>query len=244
MSLIIIAPDGKLVRQDFFEAPYCSFVHDFLMTRDHVIFPVLPLSGDMNRAKRGGPAYAWDPEKPALLGVVGRREPIDTLKWFRIAPCYVFHTFNAWTDGGVIHCDVVKYSRAPFFPDVEGNPAPASSPGSPIRWSIDLTGGTDDVKETQLSDATGEFPRCDERYAGLQYRHAFFCAPDPKQTGSPVFPSIAHLDLASGRTTSYSVPAGDALSEAVFAPRSAGRRKGTDFCSLYITSPRRIGAIS
>jgi len=175
MSLVIVAATGELVRQDFFEAPYCSFVHDFLTTRDHVVFPILPLVGDTARARRGGPAYAWDPSKPALLGVVGRRAPIGSLKWRPIPPCYVFHTFNAWTDGGSIQCDVIKYERAPLFPDVEGNPAPPESTmGFPIRWSIDLTGKTDDVKEAQLVDITGEFPRLDERRAGAEYRRAFY----------------------------------------------------------------------
>ena len=231
MSLVIIAATGELVRQDFFEAPYCSFVHDFLMTKDHVVFPILPLVGDMARARRGGPAYAWDPSKPALLGVVGRRAPIGSLKWHPIPPCYVFHTFNAWTDGGSIHCDVIKYRRAPLFPDVEGNPPPPESTmGVPVRWSIDLTGKTDDVKETQLADVTGEFPRQDERRAGAEYHRAFYNAfsPDAPSTQA-LFNAVAQMDLASGRTASFSVPHGDALSEAVFAPRSAASPEGDGF---------------
>ena len=231
MSLIIIAATGELVRQDFFEAPYCSFVHDFLMTRDHVVFPILPLAGDMNRARRGGTAYAWDPSKPALLGVVGRRAPISSLKWFQIEPCYVFHTFNAWEDGSTIHCDVIKYDRAPLFPDVEGNFAPpASALGRPVRWSIDLSGKTNEVKETSLAEAAGEFPRCDERRAGSEYRHAFFSAYGPNPGASqPLFNAVTHLDLASGRTAAFSVPQGNSLSEAVFAPRSAASPEGDGF---------------
>ena len=230
MSLIIIAATGEL-RQDFFEVPYCSFVHDFLMTRDHVVFPLLPLVGDMSRARRGGPAYAWDPSQPALLGVVGRRAPIGSLKWHPIPPCYVFHTFNAWTDGGSIHCDVIKYKRAPLFPDVEGNPAPPESTmGVPVRWSINLTGKTDDVKETQLADLPGEFPRLDERRAGTEYRRAFYNAYGPDQSSPQVlFNTVAQLDLASGRASSFTVPDGDALSEPVFAPRSAASPEGDGF---------------
>jgi carotenoid cleavage dioxygenase len=231
MSLVIIAATGELVRQDFFEAPYCSFVHDFLMTRDHVVFPILPLVGDMARAKRGSPAYAWDPSKPALLGVVGRRAPIGSLKWRPIPPCYVFHTFNAWTDGGSIQCDVIKYERAPLFPDIEGNPAPpASTLGFPVRWSIDLSGRTDEVKEAQLADMTGEFPRLDERRAGAEYNRAFYNAfsPDSSSTQA-LFNAVAQLDLATGQTASFSVPDGDALSEPVFAARSAASPEGDGF---------------
>ena len=231
MSLVIVAATGELVRQDFFEAPYCSFVHDFLMTRDHAVFPILPLVGDMARARRGGPAYAWDPSKPAMLGVVGRRAPIGSLKWHPMPACFVFHTFNAWEDGGQIHCDAIKYDRAPFFPDVEGKTAPPlSTMGAPVRWSIDLTGRTDGVKETLLSDAPGEFPRLDERRSGARYHRAFYNTYGPGQS-SPLalLNAVAQLDLASGRTALFSVPDGDALSEAVFVPRSAGSPEGDGF---------------
>jgi carotenoid cleavage dioxygenase-like enzyme len=231
MSLVIIAATGQLVRQDFFEAPYSSFVHDFLMTRDHVVFPILPLAGDKGRATRGGPAYAWDPSQPALLGVVGRRAPIGSLKWHPIPPCYVFHTFNAWEDGGSIHGDVIKYERAPLFPDIEGNPAPPESTlGFPVRWSIDLSGQTDKVKETELADVSGEFPRLDERRAGAEYNRAFYNAfsPDSSSTQA-LFNAVAQLTLTSGRIASFSVPDGDALSEPVFAARSAASPEGDGF---------------
>ena len=38
----------------------------------HALFPILPLTGDLQRVMRGGPAYAWDPEKGAHVGVMAR----------------------------------------------------------------------------------------------------------------------------------------------------------------------------
>ena len=38
-----------------FQAPFASMVHDFMATRDHVLFPILPLTGNMERARRGLP---------------------------------------------------------------------------------------------------------------------------------------------------------------------------------------------
>ena len=102
--------------------------------------------------------------------------------------------------------------------------------GVPVRWSIDLTGKTDDVKETQLADLPGEFPRLDERRAGAEYRRAFYNAYGPDQSSTQVlFNAVTQLDLASGRTASFSVPDGDALSEPVFVPRSAASPEGDGF---------------
>ena len=120
-----------------------------------------------------------------------------------IPPCYVFHTFNAWMNGGSIHCDVIKYDRAPLFPDVEGIRAAQSTLGVPVRWSIDLTGKTDDVRESQLSDLPGEFPRLDERHAGSEYHRAFYSAFGPGASPTQaLFKAVAQLNLASGRTAS------------------------------------------
>ncbi len=44
---------GEVVRRETFEAPYCSMVHDFMVTRNHVLFPILPLTGSLERAMRG-----------------------------------------------------------------------------------------------------------------------------------------------------------------------------------------------
>ena len=62
----VIDKTGKLTRFDTFEAPYASMVHDFMVTRNYVLFPVLPLTGSMQRAMSGKPAYAWEPDKALL----------------------------------------------------------------------------------------------------------------------------------------------------------------------------------
>ena len=32
-----------------------------------MIFPIMPLTGSLDRAMSGGPAYAWEPEKGCIL---------------------------------------------------------------------------------------------------------------------------------------------------------------------------------
>ncbi|HEX4742734.1 MAG TPA: carotenoid oxygenase family protein, partial [Caulobacteraceae bacterium] len=40
MSYGVTAADGTVTRRDDFQAPYSSMVHDFLVTRNHVLFPI------------------------------------------------------------------------------------------------------------------------------------------------------------------------------------------------------------
>ena len=46
---------GKVMRRDDFQAPFCSMIHDFLVTKARA-FPVLPLTGSLQRAMNGGAA--------------------------------------------------------------------------------------------------------------------------------------------------------------------------------------------
>src|ERR1700722_20370475 len=61
---------GAVTRFDRFDAPYASMVHDFIVTENHLLFPILPITGSMQRAMSGKPAYAWEPEKGAYVGVM------------------------------------------------------------------------------------------------------------------------------------------------------------------------------
>ena len=59
-------------------------------------------------------------------------------------------------------------------------PIPTAAPGDPAkaiahltRWTFDLAANTDGFKREQIDDLAGEFPRFDERFAGLDYRHGY-----------------------------------------------------------------------
>jgi carotenoid cleavage dioxygenase-like enzyme len=197
-------------------------VHDFLVTEGHVLFPILPLTGSLQRAMAGGPAFAWEPEKGGHVGVMRRDAGVETLRWFEVDPCYVFHPMNAWEAGGRISADVMAYERPPLFPGADGSAA-RSEHARLERWTFDLDGASNAVAREPLDDTPGEFPRFDERFAGLAYRHGWFAA---HGSGEIRFNSIAHIDHATGKRSIYRFPAGDAPAEPVFVPRTPDAEEG------------------
>src|SRR5947209_977832 len=54
--------------------------------------------------------------------------------------------------------------------------SPRLAEGRLTRWTIDLADQTNRAKRVQLDDLNSEFPRCDERFAGLPYRHGWYMA--------------------------------------------------------------------
>ena len=173
MSYGVTDAKGAVIRRDDFEAPFSSMVHDFLVTRRHALFPILPLTGDLQRAMRGGPAYAWEPDKGAHVGVMARDAGVETMRWFTTEACYVFHPMNAWEDGDTIFADVMEYPVAPLFPNADGSTPSARPPGWCAGPSISPA-ASNTIKREPLDDLPGEFPRFDERRAGLSYRHGWF----------------------------------------------------------------------
>jgi carotenoid cleavage dioxygenase len=215
---------GRIARRDRFQAPYCSMVHDFIVTQHHTGFPVLPLTGDIERAKRGLPAFAWEPEKGAFVGLMGRAANVDSVRWIEVDPVYVFHPANAYEAAGHLYSDMMEYPSAPLFPNPDGSrrvPVNARM----VRWSIDLGNRAARVTRTPLSDLVGEFPRIDERFAGLPYRH-YWQAANVDLRETLLFDSLAHMDLQTKRETVRTFSGSDSVGEPIFVPRSAEAPEG------------------
>ena len=129
----------------------------------------------------GKPPYAWEPEKGAYVGVMKRNGTAKDIVWFRAEACYVFHVMNAWEDGDRIVADVMQFEEAPLFPHPDGRPTdPDKSRARHCRWTFDLSGNTDRFQQTYLDDLTGEFPRIDDRRAGLKSRHGWYACANPR----------------------------------------------------------------
>jgi carotenoid cleavage dioxygenase len=232
---------GVLTRIDTFEAPYSAMVHDFLVTRNYILFPILPLTASLERAQRGAPAFAWEPEKGGYVGIVRRDSPATTIRWFHVDPRYVYHGMNAYEDGERIVAHVMEYEAPPLFGDVTGKPSdPAKTVSRLTEWTFDLSATGTAFKRKPLDDLFGDFPRLDERYALGRYRHGYFAA-KRAAGGAGAFDILVHHDFTTGRQASFSLPAGDAFSEPVFVARHATAEEGDGYllATIYRASERR-----
>ncbi|TAJ69920.1 MAG: carotenoid oxygenase family protein [Phenylobacterium sp.] len=232
MSCGVTAADGSLVRRQDFQAPFACMVHDFMVTENHALFPILPLTASLERAMSGKPAFAWEPEKGSYVGVMRRDADVSTIRWFNTEACYVFHPLNSWEEDGKIFCDMMRYDVAPLFPKADGSPGDKAA-ARLVRWTFDLNGASDAIKETPLDDLDGEFPRVDPRVETLKHRHGWYAA-DPTGSGTIKQCAIAHLDLATGKRQLYELTGGDLTSEPVFVPRSADAAEGDGWLTAVL----------
>lgn len=220
MSYGVTAADGAVAGRQEFQAPYAAMIHDFMVTEHYALIPLLPLTASLERAKAGGPPYAWEPDAGGWIGVVRRDAGAGSIRWLPVAPCFVFHAMNAWEEDGRLVADVMRYDSAPLFPLPDGRMAPPSV-ARLTRWTLDAAGQTEAVQEEQLDDRAGEFPRVDERWATRRNRHGWFALDDSVGPGG-----VRHLDFQTGRRQVYELPAGDVASEPVFAARGPDEGEG------------------
>ena len=225
MAYGVVDKSGTVTRLDRFDAPYSSMVHDFLVTQNHVLFPILPLTGSLERTMSGKPPFAWEPDKGSYVGVMARNSAVKTMRWFTTGPCYVFHPMNAWEEGDKIYAHVMQYEQAPLFPTADGRQGNGDINARLALWTFDLKGNSDTVQREYIDDMQGEFPRLDERRAGLSYRHGYFAANTSGKPGA-VFDAIAHIDLKTGTRVQCVFPEGDVPGEPVFVPRQIDSTEG------------------
>jgi carotenoid cleavage dioxygenase-like enzyme len=227
----VVDASGTLTRSEQFKAPFPAMVHDFVVTSEYVLFPIFPLTGDAMRAVTGGPAFAWEPEKGTWVGVMRRDQTVDDIRWLQADPCFVFHPMNAWNEGSKIVADMMQFEEAPLFPYADGRKTdPKKANARLCRWTIDLDDGSDSFKREYIDDQPAEFPRIDERRAGLTYRHGFFATGEKREVGDKgSFNGISHIDHEIGQRRDFKLPGGDAVSEPVFVARGESSDEGDGY---------------
>ncbi|MGV9297116.1 carotenoid oxygenase family protein [Amycolatopsis sp. NPDC003676] len=210
---------GELVLRQPIDVPGLTMMHDFALTRRHVVFFDLPVV--FEHGTDGGMPFRWSDTYGARLGLLSRERPEDGVRWFEIDPCYVFHTLNAHdTADGRIVVHVVRYEHLskPGIPDPKG---------VLWRWTIDPRAGT--VTEDLLDDRDGDFPRIDDRLAGLDARFGHV-------TGShgPKGPLVLRrYDLHTNAAREHLFPEGHIPGEAVFVPAD-DRPDGAGWLLAYV----------
>lgn len=235
MAFAVVNPQGELVREEWFEAPYPAMVHDFAITKDYVLFPVFPTIVEIERLKAGGPHWMSDISQDAWVGVLPRREGAAGIRWFRRPGGQSFHVINAWNEGDRITLDlcVSEINSFPFIPDVSGDPYdPVRASALPSRWTIDLSRNDDAIDEREIGTYPGDVPRVDDRRVGQRYRHSFMGMVDPRRAmrmSGPVgagFNMVGRLDVETGESDTYYGRDDDSFQEPQFVPDGPGELDG------------------
>jgi carotenoid cleavage dioxygenase len=238
VALQVIAASGALVREEFFLAPYVSFMHDWAVSAQHLVFPLMPTICELERLRAGGAHWVFEPERECAIGIMRRDASVRDLRWFRAPACGIGHILNAFSDGERVHVDlfISERNQFPFIANADGQPFDrARSTPRLTRWSFDLGKPGDGFESRTLFRDFMEMPATDPRYQTQPYRHGFAAIVDATQplnvagTIGVGWNTIAHLDLATGGVERYYVGGQTTCQEPCFVPRSARAPEGDGF---------------
>ncbi|MFK8049399.1 MAG: carotenoid oxygenase family protein [Halioglobus sp.] len=223
LTYLRISATGELLQAEPITVKAATMIHDFNITRNHVVFMDLPAVWNFEGMAENGLPIVWDESYGARLGVMPRNGSDADVTWYEINPCYVFHPLNAYEDGDKIVLDVCRMD------DVmkPGSEAP------PIlyRWVIDQTKGT--VTETQLDDRVVDFPRVCDTVVGLKNQFGYCAAFAPKL---PVAEGYIKYDLDRDSSEFHPLHGGQG-SEPVFVKDPDGTAEDDGWVLSYVFQP-------
>jgi carotenoid cleavage dioxygenase len=224
------------VSEQWFEQPYLSTIHDFVITEKYAIFPIFPTLADLERIKAGGPHWAHRQDLESWVGIMPRYGKVEEMKWIR-GPVGVscFHEVNGYDDGTQIHLDLclTNTNAFPFMREAGGiDIAQQDLQGGLVRWTIDLSADEPAIQQRPLGPP-GDLPRLRDADQGRAYNHAWYLSMNPQggppMPGGPVgmnFNALIRIDVGNGGLEVMGVPPGAAISEPAHVPSSQAGHDG------------------
>lgn len=235
----VIDASGEVTVTSKFEAPHMCLMHTFLVSENWAVFPFTPIDVSLERAMKGGPATAWVRNRPTKLALLPRNGDTARLRWLEMEPRHMFHELNVWEEGDTLIADVATANGTPLFPLEDGTqPTHADFPQSLRRWTIDLSGKTDEVKEDVLNGRDIQFPRPDDRLMTRKTRHCYaninLTSRDGRADGMD---AVFRFDTATGAEDVHHFGAGAAAGELIFAPRIGATDEADGYAITLVHPP-------
>ena len=221
----VVSAEGELVHQAPIELAGPRLQHDCAITPRFTLLFEMSMLGDPTQKDRGRMPLRMERERPARIGVVPRLGGNQDVRWFEVAPFFMYHVINAWEEGErvvLVGCRIAD--------PVDGDPAnPKSAHPVPVlgnlrlaptlhRWELDLTTGR--ASETQLDDLLTEFPRMNDGFLGRRSRYSYH--PRLARTPTFLFDALVRYDLDTGARAVHEYPAGWYGGEVSFTARDGG----------------------
>ncbi|KAM0864598.1 hypothetical protein ACQ4PT_043824 [Festuca glaucescens] len=96
----VVSDDGtKLKHKVYLRLDRPTLCHDIGVTLKYNIIMDLPLTADISRVTTGGQLIEFEKKGYARIGVMPRYGDAESVMWFDVEPCCMFHLINCFEDG-------------------------------------------------------------------------------------------------------------------------------------------------
>ena len=228
VAYCIADKDGNLVSEQWFEQPYVSTIHDFVITEKYAIFPLFPTLADLERIKAGGAHWAHRQDLPSWIGIMPRYGDVSEMKWIE-GPVGVscFHEVNGYDDGDLVHLDLclTDTNAFAFMREAGGIQREQQSiHGALTRWTLDMSKAQPTLEAKEIGPP-GDLCRVADSDQGRAYNRCWYLSMNPEggppMLGGPVganFNALLRFEPGNGRVSLMGLPPGAAISEPAHVP--------------------------
>jgi all-trans-8'-apo-beta-carotenal 15,15'-oxygenase len=219
--------DGALTALPKITLPYAVMNHDFVLTKNHLVFcigPILstPLAFLLGFRSFDG-ALQWRGDKPTLILLVprdgsGKPRIIETDAFFQ------FHFANGYEQDGTLVIDLARYpdynTIGSVLREYWKSAWPARGMATMTRLTVDLASGKV-ASRTWDTGQANEFPFVNPARVGKRHRYVYFlCSPADRPLG--LQQHLAKLDVESGTVTRHAFGPDGYPGEPLFVPTPGG----------------------
>jgi carotenoid cleavage dioxygenase len=234
----VVSPEGAISNFVPIDLPGPRLPHDMAITERHAILMDLPLVADPTALEAGRFKLFFDREMPSRFGVIPRYGSADEIRWFEAAPCFIYHSINAWEDGDAVVMDVCRVKHPEPRSDLDGPLAQMLAylrlDAHVHRYRFDLRTGR--ASEEVLDDDNSEFPSINLGMLGRPTRYSYNMHISPEK--ALMFDGLVKYDGESRGSETYWFGNGRWGSEAPFAPRPGAASEDDGYLLSYVYDER------
>lgn len=225
MFIYKISPKTGLQKVQPVNLPIAGFMHDFAITKKHLIFYVPPYHYVRDDGKTYVERFKWSPQQGSKLLVVDK-DDLTKQRWFDAPPGFIFHFGNAYEhqdelfinaslydDPGIMQhgmTDMLSLDKQPNFSECVST-----------LLRLDLSTGKVTVEK---SDCLLEFPGFD-----LRYQHqstAIYGVGNSGLSAGKNSDRITRFEPKTGNTDHFDFTDGIIVEEPLFVPRKHKPQQG------------------
>jgi all-trans-8'-apo-beta-carotenal 15,15'-oxygenase len=225
VHITIFEKNGRLKRHQKFKLPRAAYMHDFSVTKRHIIFNLPSLDINffdyLSGQKSFLGAMQWKPERGNIILVfdrMGEKAPFQ----LDAHPCWVWHVLNAYEEGDEIISDFIAYQNPDHILGddpalcaiMAGRKGQYNYPGEIRRYVINTA--KRNIRLEILDKGDYEFPFVNPQFVCHKHRFGYFAKRHKDQV---LFTEIARIDMQTLKSESYNFGKGVFCSEPVFVPK-------------------------